>query len=434
MPEIKRRQINPCPEIDYAEIHIPDDRNLGTGSFINVTKRGALSSGKAISSIMINLPVFQISVNFNPSTKEIPVLLGLANGSDAISKKTYLFPEIVSVSDSHEFETTFENWEITGLYMDRTLLQETIEGLLPPGAPIPEHLGTIILTLPKHDLPQEVQDKILDDIFDLSKYYTFYQVNQGNTELTIYRNTDFQFVFRHYNPTFGEREITIDFDDAERQGARAFYLAATWSPSKNSFHVGLIHSNPKFEPLRSDFALTEDKLRLIKENIEELEEIANAPGREEEAHQFLKNNSIILGLTSTIEPISKFKLGNKYVTDFVIREIPEGYVFIEIEKPDMKFFKKGTTPPERKQELNHAIQQIENWRAWINRNHYYIARELEGVSPSPLCWLIAGRRSKLSSKEMERLAEINEEYKTAYKIFTYDDLIDRVKAVISKIE
>ena len=105
-----------------------------------------------------------------------------------------------------------------------------------------------------------------------------------------------------------------------------------------------------------------------------------------------------------------------------------------IEKPDMKFFKKGTTPPERKQELNHAIQQIENWRAWINRNHYYIASELEGVSPNPLCWLIAGRRSKLSSKEMERLAEINEEYKTAYKIFTYDDLIDRVKAVISKIE
>ena len=432
MPEIKHRQANPSPEIEYAEIHIPDDRHLGTGSFKIVTKRGALSTGKAVSSIMINPPVFQIAVNLNPSTRQIPVLLGLADGSDAISRKTYLFPGNIISSDSHEFETTFRDWDITELYMDGTLLEEMIEGLLPPGAPIPEHVGTLILTVPAHYFSQEVQGRILDDVFDLSKYFTFYQIKQGNTEINIYRNTDFQLVYRHYNPTVGEREARIDFADAERQGACAFYIGASWSAAKNSFYVGLIHSDPKFEPLRSDFVLTEDKLRLIKDSIEEFEEIVNAPGKEEEAHHFLKNNGLILDSTSTIETISKFKLGDDYVTDFIIQELPEGYIFVEIERPDMKLFKK-TTPPERTQEFNHAIEQIENWKAWVGKNHSYISSKLEGISPSPVCWLIAGRRTNLSEKEKKRLAEINQEYKGNYKIFTYDDLIDRVKAVIDKI-
>ena len=281
MAEIKHRQTNGSPEIEYAEIYIPDGSYLGTGSFKTVIKPDVFSSKKAVSSIMYNPPVFQISVNLNPSTKEIPVLLGFADSSDPISTKTYFFPENVNVSDSHEFEVTFRNWEITGLSMDRVLLELkyslgtgiSTEGLLPPGSPIPEYVGSLVLTVPAHYFPQEIRDIILDDIFDLSKYFTFYQTKQGNTEINIYRNTDFQFVYRHYNPTFGEREIRIDFADAEREGAKAFFITVTWSAEKNSFHVGLIHTNPKFEPLRGAFVLNEDKLRLIRENIETLEQL-----------------------------------------------------------------------------------------------------------------------------------------------------------------
>jgi len=309
------------------------------------------------------------------------------------------------------------------------------EGLLPPGSPIPEHEGSLILTLPSHNLSKEVQDRILDDIFDLSKYFTFYQIQQGNTEINIVRNTDFQFVYRQYNPTFGEREIRIDFADAEREGAKAFFITAMWSVEKNSFHVGLIHTDPKFEPLRSGLALTEDKLRLIKDNIDEFEDIVNSPGKEEEAHQFLKNNGLILDLTSMTEPISKFKLGDDYITDFVIQETPTSYVFIEIERPHIKLFNKskGTRPPDRTQDFNQAIQQIEKWKIWIAKYPNYISDKLPGFSPNPSFWLIAGRRKHLSKEEQERLAEINQEYTSNYKIFTYDDLIDRVKAIISKL-
>ncbi|MFC2007246.1 Shedu anti-phage system protein SduA domain-containing protein [Chloroflexota bacterium] len=373
MPEIKRRQINPCPEIDYAEFHIPDDRDLGTGSFINVTKRGVLSSDNKFASIMINPPVFQISVNFNPSTQEITVLLGFADGAGPISRNIYFFPESVNVSVSHEFEVKFEKWEITGLSMDTVPLETkenlglgiSTEGLLPPGSPIPEHVGTLIYNVPAPNFPKEMRDRILDDIFDLTKYFTIYQTKQGNTEIHIYRNTDFQFVYRHYNPTFGEREIKISFAEVERQGAQGFHIAATWEATKNSFYVGLHHTNPEFAVIKEAFKLSEDKLSLIRENIEEFEAIVNTDGEEEEAHQFLKNNSIILGLTSAIEPISKFKLGDDYVTDFVINEIPDGFIFVEIERPGIRLFKIGkeNRPPERTQDFNHAIEQIENWRA-----------------------------------------------------------------------
>jgi hypothetical protein len=118
MSEIKHRQEKSIPEIDYAEIYIPDDRHLGTGLFKTVIKPGALSTGKAVASLMVNVPIFKILLDLNPSTKEILVLLGFADGSDPISRKIYLFPENVNLLDSHEFQVTFKDWEITGLSMD----------------------------------------------------------------------------------------------------------------------------------------------------------------------------------------------------------------------------------------------------------------------------------------------------------------------------
>jgi hypothetical protein len=116
--EIKHRREHPSPEINYDEIYLPDDRHFGTGIFKVVTEPGALSTGKAVISMIINVPAFQMSLNLNPATKEIPILLGFADGSDPISIKIYLFPENIDLRASHEFQATFKDWEITGLSMD----------------------------------------------------------------------------------------------------------------------------------------------------------------------------------------------------------------------------------------------------------------------------------------------------------------------------
>ena len=124
MAKLKHRIPNSCPETEYGEIYIPNDQNLGEGIFTTVLKPNALSTNKAISSIVINKPVFQISVNINPGTKEVPVLLGRADGSNPISKKTFILPSDIDSSKPHTLVATFKNWQITSLKLDGVALIE----------------------------------------------------------------------------------------------------------------------------------------------------------------------------------------------------------------------------------------------------------------------------------------------------------------------
>lgn len=124
MPEIKHRQTGGSPETEYAEIHIPDDQNMGDGTFTTVLKPNALSKDKAIVSMMLKAPAFQISVNINPAPREIPVLLGRADGSEPSSKKVFVLSPDIDVSKSHTFMATFKNWEITSLKLNELPLVE----------------------------------------------------------------------------------------------------------------------------------------------------------------------------------------------------------------------------------------------------------------------------------------------------------------------
>lgn len=121
---IEHRQQNPSPEIEYSVIAIPDENDLGTGRFITLLKANALSSAKAIASMVVNVPAFQISVNINPGTREIPVLLGRADGTDPISGRLFVFPSTVNPQDTHEFVAKFKSWQVTSLELDGQSLAE----------------------------------------------------------------------------------------------------------------------------------------------------------------------------------------------------------------------------------------------------------------------------------------------------------------------
>jgi hypothetical protein len=123
MKEIRHRQQGGNPEIEYSEIYIPNDKDLGTGTFTTVLKINALLKNNPIISIMINIPIFQISVNINPQTREIPVLLGKADGTDPISKKIFLIsPE--DMARNRIYVASFKNWEITDLSANGIELKE----------------------------------------------------------------------------------------------------------------------------------------------------------------------------------------------------------------------------------------------------------------------------------------------------------------------
>jgi len=83
---IKHRRQNPSPEIEYSVLAIPDENDFGTGRFTMLVKANELSSAKAITCIVVISPAFQISVNINPWTLEITVILARADGIDPISE------------------------------------------------------------------------------------------------------------------------------------------------------------------------------------------------------------------------------------------------------------------------------------------------------------------------------------------------------------
>jgi hypothetical protein len=121
---VEHRQQNPSPEIEYSIIAIPDENDLGTGRFITLLKANALSSAKAIASMVVNVPVFQISVNINPGTREVPILLGRADGTDPISGRLFVLPSAVIPQVAHEFVAKFESWQVTSLELDGQPLDE----------------------------------------------------------------------------------------------------------------------------------------------------------------------------------------------------------------------------------------------------------------------------------------------------------------------
>jgi hypothetical protein len=190
------------------------------------------------------------------------------------------------------------------------------------------------------------------------------------------------------------------------------------------------------------FEVAEDELEefehieIIRREVDEFRELLATTEHEEELHQFLKNSEILLRLTSSITPLSKFPLGSDFVTDFVIREIPEGYILVEIERAGLRLFnkpKKAGYPPERSHDFNHAIEQTESWRSWVGRNHAYVSQKLPGISTTPMCWLIAGRRTPLTDAERHQLERYNDQYRHLLRVWTYDDFLERVELIVSRL-
>ncbi|MEF9427599.1 MAG: hypothetical protein L0956_10740 [Candidatus Mariimomonas ferrooxydans] len=118
MPEMKSRQNNPVPGIDYSEICIRDEHNLGTGTFTTVLEPGAMAKISPIISTIVNEPVFKLMINIHLAANEIIALLGKADNSPALSHKIFKLPENINLTDIHSFEVIFKDWEITAMTID----------------------------------------------------------------------------------------------------------------------------------------------------------------------------------------------------------------------------------------------------------------------------------------------------------------------------
>lgn len=128
MAEIKSREQNPISGIEYSEIIIPDEQNLGTGTFTTVLQPDAMVKTNPIISSIVNNPVFKMFVNINIVTKEATVLLGKADDSPASSREIFRLPKKINTKETHRFGAIFKDWKVKELKMNGKKLETVSSG------------------------------------------------------------------------------------------------------------------------------------------------------------------------------------------------------------------------------------------------------------------------------------------------------------------
>lgn len=190
--------------------------------------------------------------------------------------------------------------------------------------------------------------------------------------------------------------------------------------------IGLIYKSKTEEVNNAQNVLIKN-LEKISTDFENL--LSNAD-KEEELQVYLKQHPILLEPTAQIIP--KQKLGDDFITDFIIicqNEIGPKYVFVEIEKASHKVFNKNL---ELSKETNHAIKQTQDWQCWLEKDKAYLQNRLPDFE-TPQYLIIIGRGNTLTPEEKERLRSINRS-SIHTEILTYDDLRIRFNELIVKLK
>ena len=193
------------------------------------------------------------------------------------------------------------------------------------------------------------------------------------------------------------------------------------------------------DPLREYFSYW-DGLSL--DDVNSLKTALDTATREEDIQQFLQLNPKFLiqhlGGGHGRWVIPKQKFGAEFVTDFLIAEkhsFGHEWQAVELESPLKPMFNKNGDPS---QFLNHAIRQIQDWRAWLLNNQSYASRlksegglGLTGINGNIPGLILIGRRSHLPENTNERRKQMTHDLNI--KIHTYDYLLESLNGRIESL-
>lgn len=153
------------------------------------------------------------------------------------------------------------------------------------------------------------------------------------------------------------------------------------------------------------------------------------PEREEMLHAYLKEHPALL-CPAHVSIWSKLQLGAKF-TDFVFKDAVGEFILVEIERSTLSLFK---ADGDTSFELNHAKNQILDWRRYIEDNLPTVQRELglAGISSNPRSTIIIGRSKSLTEDNRRKLTTMeNESPRT--KVLTYDDVLANARATVENL-
>lgn len=156
--------------------------------------------------------------------------------------------------------------------------------------------------------------------------------------------------------------------------------------------------------------------------------IESNPDHEEELQKFLTEHPVLLDpFVSTL--YTKQELGSDFITDYVVKQMNNQYVLVEIENSTDKLFNQNGSFSSH---LTAALAQVRDFQAWISDNLSYAQKKLPLIK-HPEGLVVIGRKDYLSELEIKRLTEENYSRRGHIKIVTYDDLLETAKNVYRNI-
>lgn len=118
MPAVQHRQKKPGQGIEYSEISIPDDKDMGTGTYTAAVMSAALANPNPIIARLVKTPEFQLSLNINSAISKIPVLLGRADTDTPTSRVVFELNHEKLKPGVNVFRVQFKGWLIQKLLLN----------------------------------------------------------------------------------------------------------------------------------------------------------------------------------------------------------------------------------------------------------------------------------------------------------------------------
>jgi len=169
------------------------------------------------------------------------------------------------------------------------------------------------------------------------------------------------------------------------------------------------------------------KLQEIEKQFQKILEIGIM---EEDIQQFLKKHSFILHQSA--QSIPKQKLGEDFVTDFVLVETTtqgQSYILVELKRSSFPIFNADLSLTSQ---VNHAIMQTREWDVWLEKNKAYLQNKLPGFE-TPKYIIVIGRSKEFNEDQKSHLRSYNREYKNL-ELLSYDDVLERFHNTIIKLK
>ena len=234
--------------------------------------------------------------------------------------------------------------------------------------------------------------------------------------------------------------------ESGRKDFEAYAREAGESPSE---YDGIVrstvrHARATYQKDRAFEELDEyhvDWDRISPEEALALQELVAQNPQEREMQAFLKENPkfLVQALTGGHGryQIAKPRLGDKYVPDFLLAEMDSigiHWYAVALESHRSNVFRHDGLP---RQEVNHALGQIRDWREWFSNNIEYARKPpdehglgLVGIQATLPGMILIGRRSHYPERYNEfRRSQLDRE---RIEIHSYDWLVDIAKGNSSR--